>query len=67
MSQHKGINEFKKELHSLLKKYNASITCQIEGDTHCLGFEMVVDFGQADKWREYTLTTENYIDWNDVK
>ena len=29
-----NIDNFKKELHDLLTKYNASISCLIDGDTH---------------------------------
>ena len=60
------IDNFKAELHDLLKKYNASISCMVDGDTHGLSYEMVVDFVSADKWKEYKLSDKNEIDWNDV-
>ena len=61
-----NIDNFKAELHDLLKKYNASISCIVDGDTHGLSYEMVVDFGQADKWKEYKLSGSSGIDCSDV-
>lgn len=60
------IDDFKTELHDLLKKYNASISCNVIGDTHGLSYEMVVDFGFSDKWKEYKISDSNGVDWNDV-
>jgi hypothetical protein len=60
------IDNFKAELKALLKKYNASIGCNVEGDTHGLSYEMVVDFGSQDKWKEYKLTDNAGIDWSDL-
>lgn len=60
------IDNFKAELHELLKKYNASISCNVDGDTHGLIYKMVVDFGSADKWKEYKLSNSNSVDWSDV-
>jgi hypothetical protein len=61
------IDNFKTELKALLEKYNASISCSVDGDTHGLSYEMVVDFGSADKWKEHKLTNGNEIDWHNVK
>lgn len=58
--------EFKKELKALLEKYNASISCNVDGDTHGLSYEMVVDFGSADKWKDYTLAHGNGVDKSDL-
>ena len=60
------IDDFKAELHELLKKYNASISCNVSGDTHGLIYEMVVDFGSDDKWKEYKLSDSSGVDWNDI-
>lgn len=60
------IDSFKAELHDLLTKYNASISCNVEGDTHGLSYEMVVDFGSEDKWKEYKLSNNSCVDWSDV-
>lgn len=60
------LDNFKAELHELLKKYNASISCNVEGDTHGLSYEMVVDFGSSDKWKEYKLSDTNSIESDDV-
>lgn len=60
------IYNFKEELHDLLKRYNASISCNVYGDTHGLSSEMVVDFGSADKWKQYHLSYGSEVDWNDV-
>ena len=46
---------FKKELYDLLKKYNAAISCDVKGDTRCLSYKMVVDFGSKDKWKKYEI------------
>lgn len=60
------IDDFKVELHELLEKYKASISCNVDGDTHGLSYEMVVDFGSEDKWKEYKLSDTGSIDWGDV-
>lgn len=60
------IEAFKAELHQLLEKYNATISCNVDGDTHGLSYEMVVDFGSADKWKEYKLSDSAGIDKSDV-
>lgn len=59
-----NIDNFKAELHDLLKKYNASISCIVDGDTHGLTYEMIVDFSPSDTW--YKLSDSNEIDWNNV-
>jgi len=60
------IDIFKEELRALLEKHHASIGCNVEGDTHGLSYEMVVDFGGEDKWKEYKLTDRAGIDWTDL-
>jgi hypothetical protein len=60
------IDDFKTELIALLKKYNASIGCNVDGDTHGLSYEMVVDFGSADKWKAYKLCDGNDMDYNEI-
>lgn len=42
------IDNFKAELKALLEKHNASIYCKVEGDTHGVNFEMVVEIGKTD-------------------
>lgn len=56
------IDNFKIELKELLEKYHANISCNIDGDTHGLLYEMVVDFGGRDGWKEYKLTDGNSIE-----
>lgn len=58
------INNFKRELKALLEKYNATISCSVDGDTHGLMYEMIVDFGSTDKWKEYKLSNNAEIDKN---
>lgn len=60
------IDDFTAELKTLLEKYNATISCVVEGDTCGLSYEMVVDFGSADKWKEYKLTNDSGIDSSDL-
>ena len=60
------IDNFKSELRKLLKRYNASIECEVDGDTHGLSYKMVVNFYQEDKWKDYKLSDSNSIDWNDM-
>jgi hypothetical protein len=45
------IDDFKTELKTLLDKYNASIACNIDGDTHCIITTMEVEIDKKD----YTL------------
>ena len=61
-----NIDNFKKELHDLLVKYNASISCLVYGDTHGLSYKMIVDFGKADNWKEHELVEDSTLDWNDI-
>lgn len=35
--------QFLSELDALLTKYNASIYCDIDGDTHCINERMCID------------------------
>lgn len=58
---------FKTELKALLEKYNATIECAVDGDTHGLSYEIVVSFGSADKWKDYKLSDSNGIDSSDIK
>ncbi len=37
------INAFKNELRDLLKKYNAEIYCDLDGDTHGVSSSVVID------------------------
>ena len=60
------IDNFKTELHDLLKKYNASISWNIDGDTHGLNYEIVVDFGSTDRWKQYQLSDKSEVDCNDI-
>jgi hypothetical protein len=60
------IDNFKAELKALLKKYNACISCNIDGDTHGLSYEMVVDFGSEDRWKEYPLCNSAGIEKSDL-
>ena len=57
------LGEFKGQLKELLEKYNATIGCEIEGDTHGLNNTMVVSIGNTD----YPLTGGEWLDWNDLK
>ena len=60
------IDNFKSELRGLLERYNASIECEVHGDTHGLSYKMVVSFYQENKWKDYKLSDSNSIDWNDM-
>ena len=60
------IDNFKSELKALLEKYRATISCDVDGDTHGLSYKMIVDFGGADKWKEYTLSESGGVDWSDL-
>jgi hypothetical protein len=60
------IDAFKAELKELLTKYNATISCNVDGDTHGLSYEMSVDFGGADKWKDYKLSDSAGIDKDDL-
>jgi hypothetical protein len=55
------------ELKALLDKYNATIACDVDGDTHDLSYEMTVDFGSADNWKSHKLSDSNGIDSHDIK
>jgi len=60
------IDNFKSELRRLLKRYNASIECEVHGDTHGLSYKMVVNIYNEDKWKDYKLSDSNSIDWYDM-
>ena len=56
--------EFKAELSALLKKYNACIGVDVQGDTHGLMYDFTVEINRKD----YTLVEGNaYIDVNDLE
>jgi hypothetical protein len=57
------LNAFKAELKALLEKYNASIGCNIDGDTHGLMTTMVVEIDRKD----YVLSSGSYFDKSDIK
>jgi hypothetical protein len=58
------INEFTTELKALLKKYNATIGCEIDVDTHGLICTMFVDF---DNTKSQKLGNGWYIDQSELK
>ena len=60
------IDAFKAELKELLKKYNATISINVDGDTHGLSYETSVDFGSADKWKDYKLSDNGGVDASDL-
>lgn len=63
------IDNFKAELKALLVKYNATISCNVDGDTHGLSYEMVVDFGLKQGWKgwkEYKLNDSCGVDYSDL-
>lgn len=45
------ISEFKKELKALLKKYNADIYTELDGDTHGVTDSIVIDMGNKEVMR----------------
>jgi hypothetical protein len=57
------LKDFKEALKNLLEEYNATLGCQIEGDTHGLINTMIVEIGKV----EYELTGGEWLDWNDLK
>lgn len=58
------IEAFKIELKALLEKYNATIGCDIDGDTHGLLTTMVVEIDRKD----YVLNSgESYMESRDIK
>lgn len=44
-------DEFIKELHDLLEKYNAEISIGLDGDTHGLDSWMDIEFRDGDSFR----------------
>lgn len=56
------LQAFKIELKALLEKYNATIGCNIDGDTHGLITTMVVELDKKD----YVLSNDCYIDKGDI-
>lgn len=46
---------FKQELKELLKKYNVSIGCNVEGDTHGLSYSMIVTLYNNRDWKEIKI------------
>lgn len=60
------LKDFKRELAVLLAKYDATLGVNVEGDTHGLSYEFVVDFGREDRHKEYRLNRDNYVDAYDL-
>ena len=60
------IDNFKTELKALLEKYNASISCNVDGDTHGLLYNMTVVFTVDGRWIEKKLSDTNGIDKYDL-
>jgi hypothetical protein len=54
MRQTKNINmkEFLKELKTLLEKYNAEISVEIDGDTHGVTDKIVIEVGKEEMYFE---------------
>lgn len=58
-----AVSEFKAELAALLRKHNATIGVDIEGDTHGLLYDFTVEINNKD----YVLCEGNrYIDVSDL-
>jgi hypothetical protein len=57
------IDEFKTELKALLDKYNATIACDIDGDTHCIITTMEVEIDKKD----YVLCNGFEVSKYDIK
>lgn len=49
--------DFKKELAALLEKYNASISVELDGDTHCLSTTLEIEINN-----QVVLSFENQSD-----
>jgi hypothetical protein len=60
------LQNFKSELATLLSKYEATLTVNVDGDTHGLSYEFVVDFGSKDRFNEYKLARNAYLDADDL-
>ena len=61
-----NIDEFKSELKALMDRYKAGISCNVKGDTHGLSYEMVILFGQSDKWKEHKICDGNGFESSDI-
>lgn len=61
------LDNFKTEFKALLEKYGATVGCNIEGDTHGLSYDMSVDFGIEDKWKDYKLCDGSCIEADDLE
>jgi hypothetical protein len=59
------VGSFKKELSELLKKYDATIGVDIDGDTHNLRYNFIL----ADRYDREQILVDGYrfIDWKDLK
>lgn len=55
-------NDFKAELKALLKKYNANIWVSLDGDTHGVSCEIMVDVDN-----KTIMTTDGSINQYDIK
>jgi hypothetical protein len=60
------LEAFTAELKELLEKYNATIDCNIDGDTHGLICEMRVALLENGRWDDYFLSVGASVDWNDL-
>lgn len=57
------LEAFKTELKALLDKYNATIACDVEGDTHGVSMTIVVELDKKD----YKLAYGCSVDQSDIK
>ena len=64
MSKEFNLDDFKKDLKALLKKHNASIGVDIDGDTHCISETIVVYDDSSNK--VYNLIKMDCLDHNDL-
>ena len=63
MDSAQKLENFKQDLKLLLEKYDAVISCDIEGDTQGVSFEMMVELDKKD----HRLTYGCYIEPGDLK
>ena len=52
---------FRSELKELLSKYNVSIGCNVDGDTHGLTYEMVLTLYGNRGWEEIKICSGNEV------
>lgn len=53
MDANNKIDQFKQELKELLTKYNAEIYADLDGDTHGVSVEIVIDINNVEVLRNY--------------